>query len=201
MKPTIATVVLSAAAVLGYLTYRLTLAPSTPEPATAETQTAAARQLPDTLPQFSLADLEGTQTPLSTYAGEPMIINFWATWCAPCLREIPRLKEYQSAHEDVTVLGIAVDSLEAVTGFAADMQFNYPVLAGQADAMNAAAGFGVDVLALPFTVFTSADGAVIGVHTGEVHTEHLENYTAVLADLEAGEIALDTARSRMAGMM
>lgn len=201
MKPTIATLVLSAAAVLGYLTYRLTLAPPAPEPPAAESQEPDAEGLPDTLPEFSLADLEGTQRPLSGYAGEPLIINFWATWCAPCLREIPRLKAYQSAHEDVTVIGIAVDYVDAVVEFADDMEFNYAVLVGQSDAMNAAADFGVDVLALPFTVFTSAEGAVIGVHTGEVHAEHLDNFTAVRGDLAAGEIDLETARRRMAGMM
>lgn len=197
----IATLVLSAAAILGYLTYRLTLAPPVPEPPTAESREQGAGGLPDSLPDFSLADLEGTQQPLSSYAGDPLIINFWATWCAPCLREIPRLKEYQNAHEDVTVIGIAVDYVDAVVEFSADMEFNYPVLIGQSDAMNAAAAFGVDVLALPFTVFTSADGTVIGVHTGEVHPEHLDNFTAVRSDLAGGEIDLETARMRMAGMM
>lgn len=200
MKPTIVTLVLSAAAVLGYLTYRLTLDPAA-GPSSATQASSADRTLPDTLPEFSLPDLEGVQRPLSDYAGRPLLINFWATWCAPCLREIPRLKTYQSEHENVRVVGIAVDYADPVQGFAEEMGFNYPVLVGQAEAMDAAADFGVDVLALPFTVFTNAEGAVIGVRTGEVHEEHLDNFTAVIADLDAGEIDLAAARQRMAGTM
>lgn len=200
MKPTIATLVLSAAAVLGYVTYRVTL--HAPEPAIdAPTAAPEDAELPDSLPEFALPDLEGTERPLSSYADRPMIVNFWATWCAPCRREIPRLMDYQSAHENVRVLGIAVDYREPVLEYAAEMQFNYPVLVGQSEAMNAASDFGVDVLALPFTVFTSADGAVIGVHTGEVHTEHLENFTGVVQGLEAGTLDLAAARKRLAGTM
>jgi len=70
---------------------------------------------------------------------------------------------------------------------------------GQADAMDAAAAFGVGVFALPFTVFVAPDGATLGVHTGEIHPEHLENLTAVLADLGAERIGLEAARARIAG--
>ncbi|MDX1562640.1 MAG: TlpA disulfide reductase family protein, partial [Gammaproteobacteria bacterium] len=155
----------------------------------------------DSLPDVVLNDLAGTPTPLSTWVGQPMLINFWATWCAPCLREIPLLKAFNDEHPSIQVVGIAVDRDEPVREFAAEMAFNYPNLVGQTEAMNAAAALGVEVIALPFTVFTDAEGAILGIHSGEIHREHLENLAATLADLEAGRIGRDTARERIAGLM
>jgi hypothetical protein len=109
------------------------------------------------------------------------------------------LKELQTHRPDVQVVGIAVDRRDPVVGFAANMQFNYPILIGESAGWDAAAAFGVNVYALPFTVFTAPDGSVLGVHTGELHAEHLENLTAVLDDLKAGKIDLATARARIAG--
>jgi hypothetical protein len=101
----------------------------------------------------------------------------------------------------VQVVGIAVDRLDPVLSFAADMEFNYPILVGQSDAMDAAASFGVDFFALPFTVFAAADGRLLGVHTGEVHQEHLDNLLAVLDDLDGARIDMPAARARIAGRM
>jgi hypothetical protein len=67
--------------------------------------------------------------------------------------------------------------------------------------MEAAAAFGIEVFALPITVFTDAGGAILGIHTGEVHAEHLDNLVAVLADLGEGRIDRATARARIAGTL
>jgi hypothetical protein len=88
-----------------------------------------------------------------------------------------------------------------VLTFAETMQFNYPILIGQSDAWEAAAAFGVDFYALPFTVFTAGDGSVLGVHTGELHPEHLENLTILLNDLREQRIDVAEARARLAGRM
>lgn len=196
------TVALSAAALAGYLSYRLLIPVTVHDDTSGVDSPAAAGQaatLPDTLPDFILENLAGEPTSIRSWSGEPMLINFWATWCAPCLREIPLLKAFQSEHPGVRIVGIAVDQAEPVHSFADEMQFNYPVLVGQADAMDAAAAFGVGVFALPFTVFVAPNGATLGVHTGELHPEHLDNLTTVLADLGAGRIDLAAARARIAG--
>ena len=127
------------------------------------------------------------------------MINFWATWCAPCLREIPLLKEFQDANgpTGVQVVGIAVDHLEAVREFAEEMMFNYPVLVGQLAAMEAAAEFGVEFFVLPFTVFSDPRKRVLGVHSGELHAEHLDEFLLVLNALEAGSMDIDAARTRL----
>ena len=190
VNPSLVTLALSAAALAGYFGYRFL---------NVET-TGTESALGDALPQFVLDDLEGKPTPISNWPGKPLVVNFWATWCAPCLREIPLLKEFQTANPAVQIVGIAIDREKPVRAFAEEMNFNYPVLVGPL-AMDAAGAFGVDFVAMPFTVFTSASGSVLGVHTGELHTEHLSNLAAVLDDLAAGTIDRDIARARLAGRM
>jgi len=206
-RPTLITLALSAAAVLGYVAYRFTLdrepaIDDGPVPIAAESaDQAAPRSLPNALPEFSLANLDGEQQSIRSWPGQPLVINFWATWCAPCLREIPMLKAFQDANPELTVVGIAVDTLDEVEPFAADMDFNYPILVGRNEAVNAAASFGVEFYALPFTIFTDAEGRTLGVRTGELHQEQLDDFLAVLADLDAGRATLEDARARVAGVM
>lgn len=199
IRPALVTVALSAAAVLGYVSYRLIADPQA-EVAPSAGSAGAAPTLADTLPEFSLANLAGEPTSIGSWPGHPMIVNFWATWCVPCRREIPLLKEFQTRHPDVQVVGIAVDRAEAVTSYAAEAQFNYPILVGEGDALGAATALGAQVVVLPITVFTASDGAILNLHLGEVHAEHLENYTAVLADLAAGRADRSAARARLAGL-
>lgn len=205
-RPALLTITLSAAAVLGYLTYRGLSEPPEPEIVDLEALEGAPvaeseSRLADQLPDFELANLPGERQSIKSWPGKPLLINFWATWCGPCLREIPMLKEFQTANADLQVVGIAIDKRDPVVSFADNMQFNYPILMGESEAWDAAAAFGVDFYALPFTVFTAADGSVLGVHTGELHPEHLENLRAVLTDLGADRIDVAEARKRMAGRM
>jgi thiol-disulfide isomerase/thioredoxin len=127
-----------------------------------------------------------------------MLVNFWATWCAPCLREIPMLKVFHEEHESIEVIGIAVDRVEPVVEYAAEMEFNYPILVGQADAYEAMATFRNEAQVMPFSAFTAPGGAVLGVHYGELHAEHLENFAATIELLNDGAIDLEQARARIA---
>jgi thiol-disulfide isomerase/thioredoxin len=197
-RPVLLTAALSAAAVLGYLTYRLT-APSGAGSAPPSENAAPAAALPAaTLPDFSLANLAGEPQSIKSWPGKPLLINFWATWCAPCRREIPMLKDLQAARPDLQVVGIAIDKREPVVEFADEIDFNYPILIGQSEGWAAAASMGVNIYALPFTIFASSDGSILGVHTGELHTEHLERFRSVVDDLAAGRVGLEAARNRMA---
>lgn len=194
-NPLAATLVLSVAAIAIYAGVHLYSGDTdtdagAPGPAPASTQVR-------TLPEFSMPDLDGTETSILNWPDQPLIINFWATWCAPCLREIPMLMEYQQQHPDVQIVGIAVDSEEAVRDFAADMAFSYPVLVGPGS-FEAAAAFGVEYVALPLTVFVAADRRLLATHMGEVHPSQLENFTAANAGLAAGTLDFAAARSLLA---
>ncbi len=199
-RPVLLTAALSAAALLGYLTYRLAGVGDADRPATMTGPAPGAAALPavETLPDFSLANLDGEQQSIKSWPGKPLLINFWATWCAPCLREIPMLKELQAARSDLQVVGIAIDKFDPVVEFARTMQFNYPILAGQSEAWAAAGALGVNIYALPFTIFTAGDGSILGVHTGELHAEHLAAFRGIVDDLAAGRIDVAEARVRLA---
>ena len=207
-NPGTLTWVLSAAAVAGFLAYRLlvpTVPVGLPESSAVEAapDTAATAALPDELPEIELDQLGDEPASLLNWVGRPLVINFWATWCAPCLREIPLLTAFQAnqASDGVQIIGIAVDRADAVEKFAATQEFNYPVLIGQSDAMELAGGFGTDFFALPFTVFADAAGRVLAVHTGEIHQGDLDNFDAVMADLNSGTASLSQARKRLAGIL
>ena len=199
-NPLLTTLVLSVCAALGYVGYRVVVDRRAPAPV-QETVPVSHTKLADTLPNFRLDGLSGKPESIGQWRGKAMLINFWATWCGPCRQEIPMLKQYQSQHPSVQVVGIAVDSTPAVKSFAAKMKFNYPILVGESEAMDAAASMGVDIVAFPFTVFVGPQGHLLGMHTGELHPEHLANLDAVLADLDAGRIGMNVARARLAGRM
>jgi thiol-disulfide isomerase/thioredoxin len=198
-RPVLLTAVLSAAAVLGYLTYRLVGPGDTPTADDSDAAAATAAPLAvATLPDFSMPNAAGEQQSLRSWPGKPLLINFWATWCGPCLREIPMLKELQTARPDLQVVGIAVDKPDLVAKFADDMQFNYVILVGQSEGFAAAAALGVNIYALPSTVFAAGDGSILAVYTGEIHAEHLAHFQAVVDDLGANRIDVEQARSRLA---
>ena len=187
-NPIAATIVLSIAAIAIYA--GLQLVPDANAPDSVAESESPARTLPD----FSMPDLDGNETSIRSWPGQAMIVNFWATWCAPCLREIPLLSDYQRTHPDVQIVGIAVDSEDAVRNFAAEMPFSYPVLVGPRG-FEAAAAFGAEYVALPLTVFVAPDGRQLATQMGEVHAAQLENFTAALAGLAAGELDFAAARA------
>jgi thiol-disulfide isomerase/thioredoxin len=151
---------------------------------------------------FSLPDLAGDTRTLADWDGELRVINFWATWCAPCRREIPLLKEIQAQHGEagIQVIGIAVDDPEPVADYAAEMEFNYPVLIGQEDAIAAAESFGIDFLGLPFTLIVTPDGELLNVHVGEFDREQAGTMASILRDFLDGSLAANQAREALAGI-
>jgi thiol-disulfide isomerase/thioredoxin len=84
--------------------------------------------VPARLPDFALNDLSGKPTSIDAWSGKSLVINFWATWCAPCRREIPLLKTLASdwAGRDLEVIGIAVDYVDKVRPFAEQFKIDYP---------------------------------------------------------------------------
>ena len=150
-------------------------------------------------PSFSLMGLDGEMHDFDEYDGRHRLLNFWATWCAPCRREIPLLKDFQAEQGDdgILVIGIAVDIMEEVRQYAEAAEFNYPILVGEMDAMAVAEQSGLQFHAMPFTMIVTADGEFLNAHFGELHRPDLDKISEVLARLDAGEIDTDTARKSL----
>jgi thiol-disulfide isomerase/thioredoxin len=155
--------------------------------------------LPDTRIAFALPDLEGNMRDLSEWDGKARLVNFWATWCAPCRREIPLLKKAQSEHggDKLQIIGVAVDFQEDVVAYAQTAAFNYPILIGQEDAMAAAETSGMDFVGLPVTMLVSAEGDLIKMHMGEVHEGHITQIIDVLERMDRGDLDLAGARNAL----
>ena len=152
--------------------------------------------IPAKLPQFSLNDLGGKRTPVSSWGGKSLMINFWATWCAPCRREIPLLKTLAAdwAGRDLEVVGLAVDYPDKVRQFADEFKINYPLLVGEQDALDVAASFGMASPAFPFTVFTDNRGEVVALFVGELHKPQAELILSEVRNLNQDRIQLPQAR-------
>lgn len=157
-----------------------------------------ARVVPDTLPDFSLATLEGPPRTLSSFDHPSLIVNFWATWCAPCRREIPLLRELRTTRADrgVEVVGIAVDFREDVERYAAEIGLDYPLLIGEEDGLAAADAFGVDPV-FPFTVFADAERRIVALKIGELHADEAAYILDHIEKINAGSLPVELAREQI----
>ena len=168
-------------------------APQVPE------QPITVEQSGPVLVSFKLADLDGTERDFAEWTGKHRLLNFWATWCAPCRREIPLLKAFQEEHREngFQIIGIAVDFPDQVAAYAETAEFNYPILVGQEDAMAVAETSGVEFIGMPFTMIVAADGEFLSAYIGELHGQHLDDIVKILARLDLGEIDKETARKAL----
>ena len=158
----------------------------------AEAPLTLAAQVPD----FTLVDRDGKPRRLADWQGRSLIVNFWATWCAPCRREIPLLSELQQAYgpEGFQVIGIAADYRDKVVAYADEANIGYPLLIGEQEALDAAAAFGIEVVGFPFTVFSDARGRIVTAHVGELTRPQAEVILAAVEGVNAGRRSLDQAR-------
>jgi thiol-disulfide isomerase/thioredoxin len=164
-----------------------------------EGRSSAARTIPTDLPNISLADADGVKHPLSEWKGRSLLINFWATWCAPCRREIPLLKtlRHERAADGVEVVGIAVDFRDAVQHYARQMGIDYPVLVGEQDGLDAIAAFGMDTV-FPFTVFADRQGRIVTLKIGELHADEARFILDEVKALDQGRTELAAAKKNIA---
>jgi thiol-disulfide isomerase/thioredoxin len=166
--------------------------------ATVEAPTPPAappRAVPETLPSIELADRAGKKTQLTSFAGRPLLINFWATWCAPCRREIPLLNQLRAERQAqrLEVVGIAVDFREDVLEYVQKTRVDYPLLIGEEDGLAAADAFGVG-LAFPVSVFVASNSAILAVKIGELHRNEAEFILDQIAAVDGGRLQAADAR-------
>ena len=122
----------------------------------------------DRRPDLSLHDTDGRLRSISEWDGSLLIVNFWATWCPPCLEEIPTFVALQErfAEAGVVFLGIALDSPERVKAFIQAQGMNYESLHGEKDAIDATRAFGNQYGGLPFTAMVGRDGRIVHLQQG-----------------------------------
>ena len=123
----------------------------------------------------TLEDMNGQPQPLSQCRGNIMVVNFWATWCPPCLKEIPEFIKLQQRYGDrgVQFVGLAIDDKAKVAEFAAKLGMNYPVLMAQREGLTLARNAGNRLGALPFTVIIDKHGRTARVELGELDEKKL----------------------------
>lgn len=153
------------------------------------------RAVPEYLPAISLSDRDGKTTALASFGGRPLLINFWATWCAPCRREIPLLNELRRERQaqGLEVVGIAVDFRDDVLNYVRETRVDYPLLIGEEDGLAAADAFGIG-LAFPVSIFADRSGRILALKIGELHRDEAEFILDRVAEVDAAALAPDAAR-------
>ncbi len=127
---------------------------------------------------FALADLDGTMRAVGDYDGQVIVLNFWATWCAPCRKEIPMLvaAQKQWGHRGLQVIGIAIDDHAPSAEFAERYGINYPVLAAPTEGARIQDRYtrpGTPAGVLPYTAIIDRSGQVVAQIAGALTRDQL----------------------------
>jgi len=123
-----------------------------------------------------LPDLTGRPRRLAEWQGKVVLCNFWATWCAPCRKEIPMLVSLRNeyASQGFEIVGIAVDNADKVREFSSKYNISYPILVAEASGLDLIRKLGNTAGALPFTVMLDRNGAILSRKLGILHKEDIE---------------------------
>jgi len=122
----------------------------------------------------TLPDLDGRPQALSQYRGKPLLVNFWATWCAPCVQEMPELAQLAQRYPQVQFLGIGIDTADNMREFVKKIPVSYPLVVAGYAGIDLVRALGNAPGGLPFTVLFDADGSVHHRVLGQINLESLD---------------------------
>jgi len=157
---TLILVLATAAACGGWWLQRRLQAPPAPSHGPSAPAGAAALAIGDKADDLALPDLDGKVQRLAQWRGRRVLLNFWATWCAPCRKEMPALAAAQSRHPDARIVGIALDQPQTVRDYLKHTPVDYPILIGIDADPEPTLRFGDTVGALPYSVLIGPDGRI-----------------------------------------
>ena len=124
--------------------------------------------------ELKLPDLDGNPHDIAQYRGKWVIVNYWATWCPPCITEIPELVAFHARHadDDAVVIGVNTESIDTqlLRDFAAELEINYPILREDPERMSPFSR----MFGLPTSYIIGPDGTLVKRHNGPVTAEQLE---------------------------
>lgn len=134
--------------------------------------------VPPTLFRRSFNDLSGRPQALAQWQGRWLLLNFWATWCPPCVEEMPLLQATARRFADarLAVVGIGIDRLDALRRFQAEFSLDIPLLAAGADGSELARELGNSSGALPYTVLVSPQSRLVETQLGRLHPATLNRW-------------------------
>jgi thiol-disulfide isomerase/thioredoxin len=130
-----------------------------------------------------LPDADGVERPLATWKGKLLVVNFWATWCTPCVEEMPELQRFadEFAGRNIAVVGIGVDDADKIREFRRQHQLRIPLLAAGFDGMELARQLGNPQPVLPYTALISPDSRIVEEHSGRLEPAELRKWAAEYA--------------------
>jgi peroxiredoxin len=129
-----------------------------------------------TRPVFSMKDTSDTPHNIKEWDGKVIMLNFWATWCPPCRREIPAfINLYDKYHgKGLIIVGVALDSKQNAIDFVDPMGINYPIVVGEEDGIALTQAYGNDLGILPYTVIIDRKGVIRHTILHEVSQQEVE---------------------------
>lgn len=116
----------------------------------------------------SFDDLQGNEQKFSNYLGQPILLNFWASWCAPCVREMPLLDDLHKQHPELVIIGLAVDTKANVLRFLDKTPVSYDILLAGTKGIPLMRDLGNKGGGLPFTVLFNRKGKAVDKSLGEL---------------------------------
>ena len=132
--------------------------------------------LPEHLPVFTMQDTSGITRNSREWQGKILIVNFWASWCPPCLEEIPELIDLQNRYspQGLQVIGVAIDDPDQAKSFMQAQGVNFPVIIGVDDAIELGKKMGNRISTLPYTAIFDQQGKTRYAQPGKISKNDLE---------------------------